>query len=46
MNSFVGTACISIGGLVAKYLLVMQGVLSSNPVYYVYYFFMLTSLGA
>ena len=46
MNSFVGTLCISIGGPVAKYLLVVQEVLSSNPVCYVYYFFMLTSLVA
>jgi hypothetical protein len=46
MDSFVGTIYISIGGPVAKYLLVMQGVLSSNPVCYDYYFFMLTSLGA
>ncbi len=45
MDSFVGTL-FSIGGPVAKYLLVVQEVLSSNPVCYVYYFFMLTSLGA
>jgi hypothetical protein len=46
MDSFVEKLCISIGGPVAKYLLVMQGGLSSNPLCYVYYFFMLTSLGA
>ncbi len=46
MDSFVGTLCISIGGLVAKYLLLMQEGLSSNPEFYVYYFFIMTSLGA
>ncbi len=46
MDSFEGKLFISIGGPVAKYLLVMQGVLSSNLACYVYYFFMLTSLGA
>jgi hypothetical protein len=42
IDSFVETICMSIGGPVAKYLLVMEGGLSSND----YYFFMLTSLGA
>ena len=38
MDSFVGSLFISIGGPVAKYLLVMQGGLSSNPVSYIDYF--------
>jgi hypothetical protein len=46
MYSFVGTLIISSGGPVAKYLLLMQEGLSSNPVCYVYYFLMMTSLGA
>jgi hypothetical protein len=46
MDSFVGTICTSIGGPVAKSLLVMQGGLSSNLVCYVYNFFMMTSLVA
>jgi hypothetical protein len=46
MNSFVGTVCITFDGPVTKYLVGMQGILSSNPVFYVYYFFMMTSLGA
>jgi hypothetical protein len=33
-------------GPVAKYMHMMQGGQSSNPVSYVYYFFMMTSLGA
>jgi hypothetical protein len=31
MDSFVGTLCIRFDGPVARYLLVMQGDLSSNP---------------
>jgi hypothetical protein len=46
MNSFVGTLCISFDGPVAKHWLWKQGDLSSNSVCYVYYFFMMTSLGA
>jgi hypothetical protein len=46
MHSFVGTLNISIDGPVANYLLLMQEGLSSKPVCYVYYFFMMTSLGA
>ncbi len=46
MDRFVESLSISIGGPMAKYLLVMHGDLSSNPVCYDYYFFMLTSLGA
>jgi hypothetical protein len=46
MDSFVETLCISCDGPVAKYLHMMQGGQSSNPVYYVYYFLMMTSLGA
>jgi hypothetical protein len=46
MDSFVGTFSISIDGLVAKYLHVMQGGLSSIPGCYVYNFFIMTSLGA
>jgi hypothetical protein len=36
MDSFVGNLGISIDGPVARYLLVMQGGLSSNPGCYVY----------
>ncbi len=46
MDSFMETLFISIGSPVAKYLLVMHGGLSSNPVCYIYHFFMLPSLGA
>ncbi len=46
MDSFVGIFCISFDGPVTKYFHVMQGGLSSNPGCYIYYFFMMTSLGA
>jgi hypothetical protein len=46
MISFVETLCISCDGPVEKYLHMMQGGLGSNPGCYVYYFFMVTSLGA
>jgi hypothetical protein len=46
MDSFVGLFCISFDGPVAKYLLVLQGGLCSNPGSYVYNFLMMPSLGA
>jgi hypothetical protein len=46
MDSFVGLLGISFDGPVAKYLLVMQGGLCSNPGSYVYNFFMMPSLGS
>jgi hypothetical protein len=44
MDSFVETLCICFDGPVARYLLVMQEGQSSNPGFYVYFFFMITSL--
>jgi hypothetical protein len=46
MDSFVEHYVSSFGGLVTKYLFEMQGGLGSNLDWDVYYFFMLTSLGA
>jgi hypothetical protein len=46
MDSFVGKLRISFDGPVARYLLVMQGGLSSNPGDYVYHFFRMAFLGA
>ncbi len=46
IDSFVRSFCISFDGPVAKYLLVMQGGLCSNPGCYVYNCFIMTSLGA
>jgi hypothetical protein len=46
MDSSVGSLHISFDGPVARYLLAVQGGLSSNPGCYVYYFFRMTSLGA
>jgi hypothetical protein len=45
-TAFVGILYFSFDGPVAKCLLVMHGGLSSNPKCYVYYFFMMISLGA
>ncbi len=38
MDSFVEILFISLDGPVARYLIVMQGGLSSNPGCYIYYF--------
>jgi hypothetical protein len=46
IDSFVGNLCISFVGLVARYVLVMQGGPSSNPGCYIYHFFRMTFLGA
>ena len=46
MDSFVENLSISCDGPVAKYLHMMQGGLSSNLGYYVYYFFMIGILGS
>jgi hypothetical protein len=46
INNFGELLCISFDGAVARYLLVMQGDLSSNLRFYVYHFFRMTFLGA
>jgi hypothetical protein len=46
MDSFMGSLCISFDGPVERSLLVIQGGLSSNSMFYVSYFFRMTSFGA